>query len=129
MAGLSQVAGKAATDHVVPFMSTPSALGQDVVEGDVFGFTSTVLTGEFVAVEHLEACEALQQARALHELGETDYRRNGDRGAYGVQLTAAVLDYFCFAVEDQYHGSANPAYVEWFEVLVQDQHRDIGQIH
>lgn len=129
MAGLPQVARKAAADDVIPFMSTPSALGKDVVEGDVLGFTSTVLTGEFVAIEHLEAREALLQARALHELGEADYRRNGDRGAYGVQLTAAVLDYFCFAVEDQYHGPANPAYVEWFKVLVQDQHRDIGQIH
>jgi hypothetical protein len=129
VAGLPQVARKAATDDVIPFMSTPSALGKDVVEGDVLGFTSAVLTGVFVAIEYLEAREALLQARALHELGEADYRRNGDRGGYGVQLAAAVLDYFCFAVEDQYHGSANPAYVEWFEVLVQDQHRDIGQIY
>jgi hypothetical protein len=128
MAGLSQVAGKAAADDVVPFMSTPAALGKDVVEGDVLAFTAAVLTRILVAIEDLKTREALLQAGTLHELGEPNHRRDGNGGSYGVQFTAAVLDYLCFAIEDQYYGSTNAAYVERFKVLVQDQHRDIGRI-
>ncbi len=69
MAGLSQVTGEATTDDVVPFVTTPPALGNDVVEGDVLGFAAAVLTGVLVAVEHLETGETLLQAGALDELG------------------------------------------------------------
>ncbi len=101
-------------------MRTPSAFGDDMVQGDVSGFAAAVLAGVSVAVEYLETREPLLQARTLHELGEPNYRRDGDGCGYSVQLTAAVLDYFRFAIEDQYHGSANAAYVERFEVLIQD---------
>jgi hypothetical protein len=129
MAGFPQVAREAAADDVVPFMRATSALGKDVVQSDVLCFAAAVLTGVLVAIEHLEAREALLQAGTLHELGESNDGWDGNRGGYGMQFTAAILDYLGLAVEDQHHGSANAAYIERFIVLVQDQHRDVGQIH
>jgi len=129
VAGLPQVTGEAATDDVVPFVTTSPALGNDVVEGDVLAFTAAVLTGVLVAVEHLEAGETLLEAGALDELGEADHRRDGDRGTYGMEFASTVLDHLCLAIDDEYHGSADPADVQRFEVLVQDQHWDVGLIH
>jgi len=78
MTGFSQVAGKAAADDVIPFVRATSALGKDVVQSDVLGFAAAVLTGVLVAIEHLEAREALLQAGTLHELGESNDGRDGN---------------------------------------------------
>lgn len=127
--GFPQIAGEAATHHILPAVISSSTPRHDVIYGEVFDSLPAVLADELISIEYLEAGEFPLKARTHDILCESYDGRNRKCRIYGVDLTPPILNDFRFSVHDENDCPLHPAYIERLVVLVQDQYRDIDLIH
>ncbi len=119
------IAGPASRGQIVPGMKTPARAGDDVIEGEIVGHTTAVLTGEAIPGEHLTPREFDSRTRAADEIDESDHGREkeflGCCRDYGI----VVLEDFGFARKDKHDCPTTVADVQGFIVLIKDQDRAV----
>ena len=95
--------------------------GVHMIQCQVMGNFSAVLTGVTVAPENLLPRETPSEDGTSYLVIQPDNRRNGKGGASGVENTTAILQHLGAFVKEQDDGPPRAADVEWLVVLIEDQ--------
>lgn len=103
LASLASIARRARADDVVPYMR-PAAVPRDhVIDRQVVGLNTAVLTGEIIAAENRPAGKLETRTRPPHLVRQPDNRWPRELGGRCMDLTAAVQDDLGFAAHKQDH--------------------------
>jgi hypothetical protein len=115
------VAGRAGRDHIRPGVHPAQVTRQDVVDGQVVYFPSTVLAGIIVAAENLAPGQFDSRARAMNHILEADDGWTWERCRDSFNLAAPVGNQRGFSGEHQPDSPPHVANINWLEVGVQNQ--------
>jgi len=121
----AMVARRARRDYIRPGMFASKVARQYVIEGQVCGVTSAVLTDKVVSAEHFTSAELNVRARAVDHVLEANHGRPWISFRDRLDVTAAVNEQSCLSGEYQPHGPPRIANIDRFEVGIQDQYRDL----
>jgi hypothetical protein len=103
-------------------MLTTPVTGDDVVDGKLPCFFTTILAGKPIAVENLEASQLSFPVGTLDHVSEADYRGQGEAIINGVDKAHTVLQHFRLAMVNEHHGTPSAADGKWLVALIQYQY-------
>ncbi len=123
MPALGVITGRTSSDDVVPGVTAAQMTRNDMVNRQVAGAASAILTGEIVAAQDFAPAKFDLWAGTTDHLPKTDDRWTGKAFVGCVNLAAPVGDQGGFVGQQQPHGARQCAGVNRLKIGVENQNK------